>query len=77
MIRLQSTFRKAGIPHGIYYPVPLHVQKAYDGYGYKGRRFSSFGDVSRKGVEPSMHTELDESLQKFIIEKLEEGLNIA
>ncbi|MEZ5055796.1 MAG: DegT/DnrJ/EryC1/StrS family aminotransferase [Saprospiraceae bacterium] len=69
--------QESGIPHGIYYPVPLHVQKAYDGYGYKAGDFPVSETLAEKVLSLPMHTELDESLQKFIIEKLEEGLNIA
>lgn len=69
--------KDAGIPFGVYYPVPLHLQKAYASYGYKKGDFPVSEGLAEVVLSLPMHTELDESLQKFIADKLLEGLNIA
>jgi UDP-2-acetamido-2-deoxy-ribo-hexuluronate aminotransferase len=69
--------KAAGIPFGIYYPVPLHIQKAYEEYGFRKGDFPVSESLAEVVISLPMHTELDESLQKFISEKLLEGLNIA
>ena len=68
--------QESGIPHGIYYPVPLHLQKAYN-YGYGAGDFPVSEDLAAKVLSLPMHSELDEDLQKFIVEKVREGLNFA
>lgn len=69
--------KAAGIPFGIYYPVPLHIQKAYEGYGFKKGDFPVSESLADVVLSLPMHSELDESLQKYISEKLLEGLTIA
>lgn len=69
--------QKEKIPHGIYYPIPLHLQKAYDDCGYKAGDFPITEKLCEQVISLPMHTELDEEIQNFICKKLEEGLELA
>ncbi len=71
---LAEYFKKEKIPFGIYYPVPLHLQKAYSGYGFKKGDFPVSEKLCKKVISLPMHTELDEELQNFIVKKLEVGM---
>ena len=71
---LASYFKEEKIPFGIYYPVPLHLQKAYMGYGFKKGDFPVSEKLCEKVISLPMHTELDEELQNFIVKKLEVGM---
>ncbi|MBC2838712.1 DegT/DnrJ/EryC1/StrS aminotransferase family protein [Robiginitalea sp. SC105] len=56
---LASRLTEAGIPHGIYYPVPLHRQKAYADVRYKESDFAVTNQLSEEVISLPMHTELD------------------
>jgi dTDP-4-amino-4,6-dideoxygalactose transaminase len=60
----------AGIPHGIYYPVPLHLQKAYRSYGYREGDFPVSEMLAQQVLSLPMHTELDAALQDYIVQPL-------
>jgi dTDP-4-amino-4,6-dideoxygalactose transaminase len=55
------------IPNGIYYPVPLHLQKAYLDSRYKEENFSVTNELINIVISLPMHTELDNDQQDFII----------
>lgn len=48
------------IPHGIYYPVPLHLQKAYKDNRYNEADFSVTNQLVNEVISLPMHTELDD-----------------
>jgi dTDP-4-amino-4,6-dideoxygalactose transaminase len=57
-----------GIPAMIYYPVPLHMQKAYIDDRYKEGMFPVTEDLCKTVFSLPMHTELDEEQQQKIID---------
>ncbi len=59
-----------GIPTGIYYPVPLHLQEAYSEYGYKKGDFPVSEELAGKVLSLPMHTELTEEIQEYITDSL-------
>ncbi len=67
---LAAELSKKGIPTGIYYPVPLHLQKAYRGDGYKAGDFPVAERLCKKVISLPMHTELDEESQLYILSEM-------
>jgi dTDP-4-amino-4,6-dideoxygalactose transaminase len=64
-----------GIPAMIYYPVPLHLQKAYLDPRYKPGDFPVTEMLSDNVVSLPMHTELDEEQLKYITTSVLEFVN--
>ncbi|MDZ7743335.1 MAG: DegT/DnrJ/EryC1/StrS family aminotransferase [Bacteroidota bacterium] len=56
------------IPCAIYYPVPMHMQKAYQDARYGEGDFPVTEDLSKRVISLPMHTELDEEQMAFIAE---------
>ena len=63
------------IPCGIYYPIPLHKQKAYQNDNYENDNFEITNSLSKSVLSLPMHTELDDDQIKFICEKIIKFLN--
>lgn len=63
------------IPAMIYYPVPLHLQKAYIDPRYKPGDFPVTEHLSNTVVSLPMHTELDEEQLKHITSAVLEFVN--
>ena len=55
-----------GIPCGVYYPIPLHLQKAYKDSRYKEVDFPVTNQLVKEVISLPMHTELDDEQIKFI-----------
>jgi dTDP-4-amino-4,6-dideoxygalactose transaminase len=56
------------IPCAIYYPVPLHAQKAYTDERYKESDFVVTNELATSVISLPMHTEFEEDQLKFITE---------
>lgn len=67
---LQTYLSDAGIPAMIYYPVPLHAQKAYRRPEYKDENFPMTMALCDCVLSLPMHTELDEEQLEFITNKV-------
>ena len=63
---LQKALEEKSIPAMIYYPVPLHLQKAYQDERYKPGDFPVAEQLSACVLSLPMHTELDEEQLKYI-----------
>jgi len=59
-----------GIPAPIYYPVPLHMQKAYQDSRYKAGDFPVTEMLCESVISLPMHTELIEKDLKYITESV-------
>jgi dTDP-4-amino-4,6-dideoxygalactose transaminase len=55
-----------GIPCGVYYPIPLHNQKAYQDDRYDDKDFQITNQLSNEVTSLPMHTELDDEQIEFI-----------
>ncbi|TDO97714.1 DegT/DnrJ/EryC1/StrS family aminotransferase [Flavobacterium sp. 245] len=64
-----------GIPCAIYYPIPLHSQKAYVDTRYKEEQFPVTNQLVQEVIALPMHTELDDEQIKFITDSVLEFLN--
>ncbi len=63
------------IPAMIYYPVPLHQQKAYTKYNFNNSDFPVTNKLSKIVVSLPIHTELKKEEQDYIIENVIKGLD--
>lgn len=54
------------IPCGVYYPIPLHLQKAYKDERYKEEDFTVTNQLVKEVISLPMHTELDDEQIAFI-----------
>lgn len=64
-----------GIPCAIYYPIPLHSQKAYLDPRYNEADFPITNQLSKEVISLPMHTELDDEQIQFITDSILEFLN--
>lgn len=71
---VQKALTEAGISTAVYYPVPLHLQKAYQSNRYQLGDFPVSEELSKKVLSLPMHTALTEDIQQFIIQHLEKAL---
>jgi UDP-2-acetamido-2-deoxy-ribo-hexuluronate aminotransferase len=58
----------------IYYPVPLHLQKAYQDARYKQGDFPVTEILCASVLSLPIHTEMKEEVQKYICEEVIKGL---
>jgi dTDP-4-amino-4,6-dideoxygalactose transaminase len=74
--KVQKKLAEKGIPSMIYYPIPLHKQKAFE--PYKKSNSTSFQVselLSDSVLSLPMHTEITDEEIKFIADSLMEALN--
>lgn len=55
-----------GIPCGVYYPIPLHLQKAYKDERYREEDFKVTNQLIKEVISLPMHTELDDEQIDYI-----------
>ena len=72
---LQEFLTKKEVPAMIYYPVPLHLQKAYLDPRYKEGDFPVTEQLCRTVISLPMHTELEEDQLAHITASVLEFLN--
>src|SRR5690554_28282 len=63
---LVNHLNEKGIPCGVYYPIPLHLQKAYRDERYKEEDFGVTNQLVKEVISLPMHTELDDEQIKYI-----------
>lgn len=66
---LQKYLSENGIPSMIYYPVPLHLQKAYK-YDYSAGDFPVTEKISEEIISLPMHTELTDEQIDYICDHI-------
>lgn len=67
---LLKHLQEKGIPCAIYYPIPLHKQKAYADSRYDEANFGITNQLSDEVIALPMHTELDDEQIKFITDSV-------
>mgnify|MGYP003630501187 CR=1 FL=1 len=63
---LVAHLQKKNIPCGVYYPIPLHKQKAYTDNRYNEDDFKVTNHLVTSVISLPMHTELDDEQIEFI-----------
>lgn len=82
-LKLKNTDRDALVAHlnskeipcGVYYPIPLHKQKAYVDKRYNDADFKVTNQLSKEVISLPMHTELDDNQIEFITTSVLEFLS--
>jgi len=64
-----------GIPCGVYYPIPLHLQKAYQDSRYDEADFPVTNQLVKEVISLPMHTELDDEQIAFISSTIIDFIN--
>lgn len=72
---LVAFLNENGIPCGVYYPIPLHNQKAYQDSRYNEADFEVTNQLVKEVISLPMHTELDDEQINFITSKVLEFIN--
>ena len=67
---LKEYLHNKGIPTMIYYPIPLHKQEAFRKYVDDGYYLKNTEELSENVLSLPIHTEIENSSQDFIIEKV-------
>ena len=67
---LVNHLNEKGIPCGVYYPIPLHLQKAYQDERYKEEDFAVTNQLVKEVISLPMHTELDDEQIKYIAKNI-------
>ena len=72
---LRECLENEGIPSMIYYPVPLHMQKAYQHLGYSPDEFPLTSRLAGEVLSLPMHTELDNEQLAWITDCIRAKFN--
>ena len=68
--KVKNYLSDLNIPFGIYYPIPLHKQKAYLDSRYNENDFFNTNLLSEQVISLPMHSELELDQINFICEKI-------
>ena len=72
---VRESLTQAGVPAMIYYPIPLHLQKAYQDPRYKQGDFPVAERLATCVLSLPMHTELDDEQLAFITGQVLNSVN--
>ena len=72
---LVKYFNEKGIPCGVYYPIPLHSQKAYKDSRYIEANFPVTNQLVKEVISLPMHTELTDDQIEYITTTLIQFVN--
>lgn len=67
---LKQYLLENGIPSMIYYPIPLYKQEAFNKFVNHGFELKNTEELSRSSISLPIHTELENSNQDYIIDKV-------
>ncbi len=73
--KLLEHLQAKGIPCAIYYPIPLHSQKAYVDKRYNEDDFPITNQLVKEVISLPMHTELDDEQIQYITDSVKEYFN--
>lgn len=71
---VRERLAEKGVPAMVYYPIPLHLQKAYRDERYADGDFPVAERLAASVLSLPMHTELDDEQLDYIVQSLREAL---
>jgi len=69
---LQKHLAEAKIDTGIHYPIPLHMQKAYEAFGFKQGDFPVTEKIAKEILSLPMYPQLQAAAQTRVVQKIQE-----
>ena len=75
--KFKEYLEERGIPTMIYYPVPLHLQKAYSSSEYPIGSFTVTEELSKTVISLPIHTEVTDDQLFYICDAIKEFANYA
>lgn len=72
---LKAKLLEKGVPSMVYYPIPLHLQKAYDYLGYRSGDLPITERLADTVLSLPVHTELSSEHQEYIIQSVVESIS--
>ena len=72
---LKQYLHQKGVPSQVYYPLPLHQQRAYRDLGYRDGDFPVSEDLCQRVISLPMHTELEQDQLVYISEQVHQFFN--
>ena len=73
---LQKHLADAKIDTGIHYPIPLHLQKAYETFGFKKGDFPVTEKVASEILSLPMYPQLQAAAQSRVVQKIQEFASV-
>ena len=73
--KIKDLLKAAGVPSMIYYPSPIHLQKAYTYLGYKTGDFPVAEKLCREVLALPVHTEITAQEQEFVVKSIIQSIN--
>ena len=73
--KVREQLKESGIPTMVYYPFPLHLQKAYEYLGYQKGDFPISEMLCDEALALPIHTEITNEQQEYIIHTLAKTIN--
>ena len=73
--KIKDLLKASGVPSMIYYPSPIHLQKAYAYLGYKTGDFPEAEKLCREVLALPVHTEITSREQEFVAKTIIQSIN--
>lgn len=73
--RIQKLMLDEGVEATVFYPLPVHLQNAYQNLGYQEGDFPISEDIAKKALCLPMYPELDESQTRAVVHALRQALS--
>ena len=73
---LKQYLQENGIPSQVYYPVPLHLQKAYADLGYREGSLPVSEELCKRVLSLPIHTEMERIQLEYISEHIQQFLKL-
>ena len=73
--QLREFLKEKGIPTMVYYPLPLHKQKAYADWKLSASSFLTAENLTEQVLSLPMHSELSKAVQEHIVDCLKYAIN--
>ena len=67
---LMNHLKELGVPSMVYYPLPIHLQKAYLHFGHNEGDFPISEDICRQVISLPIHTQMDDEQSAYIADSV-------